>query len=69
MAAASAGVKTVALSGGCFLNRILLARLTALLEAEGLRVLSNHEVPPGDGGISLGQAYVAMWASDRATHA
>ncbi len=60
-AAETAGLSTVALSGGCFLNRILLTGVIARLEATGLRVLTNHEVPPGDGGVSLGQAYVAIW--------
>jgi len=60
-ACADAGVRVVALSGGCFANRLLLAGLTARLESAGLRVLRNRLVPPGDGGVSLGQAYVALW--------
>jgi hydrogenase maturation protein HypF len=55
------GVRTVALSGGCFANRLLVGRVTQLLESKGIRVLTNRRVPAGDGGISLGQAYVAMW--------
>lgn len=54
-------VATVVLSGGCFANRILLSRVVDLLEGRGLRVLMNRHVPAGDGGLSLGQAYVAMW--------
>ncbi len=49
----------VALSGGTFLNRILLERVTLQLEEKGFRVYRNEEVPPGDGGICLGQAYLA----------
>ncbi len=49
----------VALSGGTFLNRILLERATAQLREKEFRVYRNEEVPPGDGGICLGQAYLA----------
>ncbi len=49
----------VALSGGTFLNRILLERVTLRLEELGYGVYRNEQVPPGDGGICLGQAYLA----------
>jgi hydrogenase maturation protein HypF len=53
------GLARVALSGGCFANARLVRRLVPALEAEGLEVFVHREVPPGDGGIALGQAYVA----------
>ncbi len=53
------GVKTVALSGGCFANRYLTARLANLLEADGFEVLTHREIPCNDGGIALGQAVIA----------
>jgi hydrogenase maturation protein HypF len=56
---AELGVDRVALSGGVFQNALLLARVEGLLEARGLAVYANHEVPANDGGISLGQALVA----------
>jgi hydrogenase maturation protein HypF len=50
------GVSTAVASGGVMQNRLLLERLAASLEHEGISLLINHLVPPNDGGISLGQA-------------
>jgi hydrogenase maturation protein HypF len=58
-AAGAHGVTTAALSGGVFVNLVLLERVRAGLEAAGLRVLVHTSVPCTDGGISLGQAAVA----------
>ena len=59
------GLATVALSGGVWQNVLLLQRCTAQLSGAGFAVLSQHQVPCNDGGISLGQATVAA-ARDRA---
>ncbi len=53
------GLRTVALSGGVFQNRLLLETLMTRLEAMDFRVYINRRVPPNDGGISLGQLAVA----------
>ncbi len=53
------GVRRVALSGGVFQNALLLARTSALLRERSLDVYTNRLVPANDGGVSLGQAYVA----------
>ncbi|BEU88015.1 carbamoyltransferase HypF [Selenomonas sp. TAMA-11512] len=53
-------VSTVALSGGVFCNRLLLRLISEGLTASGCRVLTHREVPPNDGGLSLGQAYYAL---------
>jgi hydrogenase maturation protein HypF len=50
---------TVVLSGGCLQNLRLVAALRRRLVADGFRVLSHRSVPPGDGGISFGQAAIA----------
>ncbi|NMC72129.1 MAG: hypothetical protein GYA57_19005, partial [Myxococcales bacterium] len=55
----AAGLRLVALSGGAMLNRILVDRLVAELQREGYTTLLHRAVPPGDGGIALGQAVVA----------
>ena len=50
------GLRTVALSGGCFQNRLLLRLSVPLLEQAGFRVLLHRQVPCNDGGVALGQA-------------
>jgi len=54
-----AGRRHVALTGGCLANRPLAEALVAGLEGAGLSALIPRAVPPGDGGLSLGQALVA----------
>lgn len=54
------GLGVVALSGGCFQNRLLLGETVTALRGQGLRVLLHHQVPANDGGLSLGQAAIAQ---------
>ena len=61
--ASESGINQVALSGGVFQNRLLLRLATAALQKEGFSVLTHHLVPCNDGGISLGQAVIANFAS------
>ena len=53
------GIDTVALSGGVFMNRLLLQLLARGLKSAGLTVLVPHTVPVNDGCIAYGQAAVA----------
>ncbi|MHB9101876.1 MAG: carbamoyltransferase HypF [Sulfuricella sp.] len=54
------GLNDVVFGGGCFLNRLLSADLAARLEALGAQVYQARQAPPNDGGLALGQAWVAM---------
>jgi hydrogenase maturation protein HypF len=56
-------LQTVALSGGCFQNRLLLALTVPLLEQTGFRVLLHSQVPCNDGGISLGQVALSHFVA------
>lgn len=53
------GIDTVALSGGVFMNRLLLQLFTHELKDAGLAVLVPHAVPVNDGCIAYGQAAIA----------
>jgi hydrogenase maturation protein HypF len=53
------GVKTVGFSGGVASNEILVLIMRRVVEASGLEFLVHEAVPPGDGGLSFGQAVVA----------
>jgi hydrogenase maturation protein HypF len=50
---------TVALSGGCFQNAVLLTQVARRLSEAGFIVLSHSRVPMNDGGLALGQAAIA----------
>ena len=53
-------IRQTALSGGVFANVLLQERCRALLEADGFSVYVNEQVPGNDGGICLGQAWIAL---------
>ncbi|MGE5027520.1 MAG: carbamoyltransferase HypF [Betaproteobacteria bacterium] len=64
-ARAKTGLDHVVLGGGCFLNRVLGAALAARLEELGMKVHRARQAPPNDGGLSLGQAWIAMLSADK----
>ena len=57
--AAQVNVSRVALTGGCFQNRLLTEESVRALRRAGFEVLLHRQAPPNDGGISLGQVAVA----------
>lgn len=54
--------RKIALSGGCFHNRALTENLLMRLDTLGLEGVVPRRLPPGDGGLSLGQAVMARAA-------
>lgn len=61
-------LNTVVLSGGVFQNELLMRDLRRLFSANALTVWTNHTVPPNDGGISLGQAALAVFEEQRSAN-
>lgn len=57
--AQAVGEQRIVLTGGCFQNRLLTERTVQRLRRAGFEVLLHRQVPPNDGGISLGQVAVA----------
>ena len=51
----------IVLSGGSFINQILLYEVISRLEAKEKQVYINERVPCGDGGIALGQMYLSSF--------
>jgi hydrogenase maturation protein HypF len=60
--AQGAGARQVALTGGCFQNRLLLELCVESLREAGITPLWHQRVPPNDGGLALGQL---VWACSR----
>jgi hydrogenase maturation protein HypF len=59
------GTRVVALGGGCLVNRRLLRGLAEGLGGAGFDVRMPRSLPPGDGGLSHGQAVLAALALSR----
>lgn len=54
------GVRTVALGGGVFQNRVLAEGVNDALSGAGLQVLMPRQVPANDGGLAWGQALISL---------
>ena len=54
------GIFELACGGGCFLNRILVQQLTEILNTRKIKVMTASCLSPGDSGLSVGQAWVAV---------
>lgn len=65
-AARRVGLPCVALSGGCFQNRLLVEEACRLLRGVGFEVRLHRRIPPNDGGLAFGQlAAVALGLGQR----
>jgi hydrogenase maturation protein HypF len=64
--ARTVGEKSVALSGGCFQNKILLERAVRRLTEENFNVYRHQRVPTNDGGIALGQILAIVREKEKA---
>jgi len=55
----AAGCSRIVLTGGCFQNALLTERVRQRLQEARFEAYMHHEIPPGDGGIALGQILIA----------
>ncbi len=53
------GINRLLLGGGTFANELLVKMIIPALSEKGYEVYINEKVPPGDGGLALGQIYAA----------
>lgn len=49
----------IVIGGGCAMNAVLMTALRQALQENGLTVFEAQQAPPNDGGLALGQAWVA----------
>src|SRR5574343_1300605 len=52
----------LAVGGGCAMNAVLMAALRSHLAVAGITPLEARQAPPNDGGLALGQAWLARRA-------
>jgi hydrogenase maturation protein HypF len=57
--AEESGVRTIGFSGGVALNELIVNSIRKSIRQADFKFVTNAAVPPGDGGIALGQAYLA----------
>lgn len=63
----AARARAIVLSGGCVVNAALVGAMTEGFAARGIDVLVPRRAPAGDGGIALGQAWIAAHALEKRT--
>ncbi|MCS4540929.1 MAG: carbamoyltransferase HypF [Euryarchaeota archaeon] len=55
------GIDTIGFSGGVAYNEFITLAIKKEVEMAGLKFVTNVQVPPGDGGISFGQAIATSY--------
>jgi len=63
--ARAAGTKKVLISGGVSYNESIVKFIRRTIEKNDLKFYTHFQVPPGDGGISLGQSVIAALTLDK----
>jgi hydrogenase maturation protein HypF len=58
-------IKNIGVTGGCACNNHLVKTIKKTIEKKGLKFFQHRLLPPGDGGISFGQALIANWRMER----
>jgi hydrogenase maturation protein HypF len=59
--ALASGIKKIGFSGGVAYNSIITKTLSEIISKTGIEFLTHNTIPPGDSGISIGQAYSALF--------
>ena len=52
-------IYTIGFSGGVAYNEIITKEISNIVKKAGFTFVNNTKVPPGDGGVSFGQAIIA----------
>jgi len=55
------GIESLGISGGVAYNNVIVKKASEIVKNSGFKFLQHQEIPPGDGGISLGQAYFSAF--------
>jgi hydrogenase maturation protein HypF len=58
--AESEGLKQIGLTGGVSYNGTITRMFTEMVSAKGMEPILHKDVPNGDGGVSVGQAAIAV---------
>jgi len=59
------GINVVGFSGGVAYNEHVTQTIRRVVEKSGLKFAIHKSVPPGDGGVSFGQAVATSWKMER----
>jgi hydrogenase maturation protein HypF len=58
--ALSSDIRVIGFSGGVAYNKVITKIIRKEVERSGVKFIIHKNIPPGDGGISVGQAYYTM---------
>jgi hydrogenase maturation protein HypF len=61
MKADELGIENIGFTGGVAYNEHIASTIVTRIRDEGFKAYLHRDVPPGDAGVSLGQAIAAIW--------